>query len=521
MSNKKQLQDRPGQRPEDDRLLKLIEKFEELTNRRLPDKWLQDAVGLLLPGFTAVPPVTFVTAQPSPNYSNPERFEIGKLMAFESADHDSGQSQPIRTFFTPLENMTLAPLQFRLSRERTPDDQILHIEPNHGWVDTNIYFSWLPWRNKPSDSAKIGKLLELLSEDKELLPGTLEVYLVKGDTEIQLHPEWGLDSWHPNRNIESIVFPINHARELLAPFVFRLKIAEGRLETENGALDIEHDELALRFTFPSGNLKDPYRKAGLDENLVDGCTVVGNAIPVMNIDLKIWEPDLSYEDFINTSAMRPLGFAGVAPFKRSERSLNDDLDYAFDRIADLPYSTMLSIEFNENNRPVMRYALPTGMNSNPDTQVLFWMTQGESNNGRSFRYVDAAEIQPYQIRSPFIYRSHTIMPTFGGSNYKILSEGHGGNSLAMNISYPPNKLLTKNGIRDAVQRLLENTGYANCTVRGPVIEMRIIDGYRQRVAVVYIESKGGNNILRHHGDAIKKYCRQFMPVGIMLEIEQC
>ena len=90
----------------------------------------------------------------------------------------------------------------------------------------------------------------------------------------------------------------------------------GRETGETVNLDME--SLVLHFRLDEEPLQRLFVDAGIGEPLLSGISVFANALPVMNVDLKAWEPDETFEHFVRTSGMRPLGPAGIYPFRKGE-----------------------------------------------------------------------------------------------------------------------------------------------------------------------------------------------------------
>jgi hypothetical protein len=258
--------------------------------------------------------------------------------------------------------------------------------------------------------------------------------------------------------------------------------------------------------------------AGLSASGTAGFSVIGNAVPMANLDLKAWEPDATYADFVRTTNMKPLGFAGVVPYKKRE-----DLDAArasLDREiwSEPPSSTQISIELNSDGEMVSRYASPDPV-AGEDRQLLFWMTYGDEVNNLEFRYTEAEQIQPMHVVSASLRQSVTLMPCFGGYTCEKTYKGDMYKSLMLNYAAPPQMLLYKDTLLFLIKDLLARLGYKDRPVSGPFTELRKMEDGRQRVTVVYIGDTAMNPIRTQHIAAIQDYLDQRAPLGSRIVVE--
>jgi hypothetical protein len=368
------------------------------------------------------------------------------------------------------------------------------------------------------DASKMSALIRTY-RSIDALPVKLQISMLVGETEIKVRPDWGIGGWVPDSAVESIVFPLNYARRLMGPFLFRLRVSP-TYTLPNGRQVHLRDTMTLRFRFPEDDLVSLHSMAGLSPSSTAGFSIIGNALPMANVDLKAWEPDATYADFVRTTNMKPLGFAGVVPYKKRE-----DLDVAsasLDREiwSELPSSTQISIEFNSEGELVSRYALPDP-SAGEDRQLLFWMTYGDVMNNLKFRYTEAEQIQPMHVMSASLRQAVTAMPCFGGYTCEQAYKGDMYKSLMLNYASPPQMLLYKDSLLFLIKDLLTRLGYKDRPVSGPSTELRMTEGGRQRVTVVYVRDTAVNPIRAHHIAAIQDYLDQRAPLGsrIVLEVQ--
>ena len=204
----------------------LLDEIRHLTEPRSPAHLIQDASGLFTPGFTALPAVTIVGAKPPRTEMRPEKLTTGQLYPFNAEQSSAPDWRDLLTFFTPIENIEIPPVQFLVPPSKSRNISSLQAESKSGWKGTELYFAWIPWGPESVDqSAKLQAFLRIPDLARTLI-ANLEVFLAVDDREIRLEPLWGLDTWLPSPSAESIIFPVNYARRLIEPFIFRLRLSE-------------------------------------------------------------------------------------------------------------------------------------------------------------------------------------------------------------------------------------------------------------------------------------------------------
>jgi hypothetical protein len=497
----------------------LVERIECLTNPRIAGHLFQDATGLLVPGFTALPAVSVLAAAPPRNLKSPEHLAPGQLYSFEP-ETDSGESRKRElTFFTPVEDMSIRPVSFSNSPQEPGGVQDVLVESESGWNNIDLYFVWLPWDHAAAAGLKgIDSLISLVASDFGPA-GRLQVSLVSPDGEIPLFPKWGLRSWIADARVESLIFPLNYARHLLGPFFFRVGIASSYTMPDGRLFRLQSDTITLRFRFPQADLRSLYSMAGLSGTRQPGFSVIGNAVPIANIDLKAWEPGVTYSEFVRTSSMKPLGFACVARFKLDGEEDIGTAGSGDPTRFEMPISARLSLELDKTGEILPRYSIPGSGDADGDTQILFWMTHGSKINGRRFRYADTDRIQPMHATSLSLKQAGMAMPCFGGCDYRDSHRRDLYKSLMLGYGPTHQMLWHKDSLRFTVEHLLAVLGYGDHEVGGPSIELRVCDGVRRRVAVVYVSDNAINPIVRHNLDSIQDYLDQCAPVGSKVLIE--
>ncbi len=496
---------------------KLLKEVAELVKPRTPAQLAQDATGLFLPGFAALPAVSIVSARPSRSAVQPERFATGQLHAFET--EGDGEKRPLLTFFTPLENAAIPPVAIAAAASKARNVSLLQVEPRTAWDDSVLRFAWLPWGFDEADQGFQMDAITRISGLMPILASKLQATLIVDEIEIPLNPLWGLESWVPSPAVESILFPLNYARSAIEPFCFRLRIARSYDLPSGVTVAMQQKSFMLRFLFPEEELIQLYRRAGFSTVRSHGFSVVGNAIPMMNLDLKAWEPDTAYKDFVKTSNMKPLGFAGIVAFKQSREFIsNDDVERAVP--LRLPHATQFSIELSPEGKILSRYNVFLSGGNPEDSQLLFWMTYGEEINGSKFRYSDAEQIQPMQVISSSLQQALTLTPCFGGFACGRPDESDLYESLMLNYGAPPQMLLYRDSLRHTVVDLLSRLGYGDHAVREPAAELRVVGGQRRRVTVVHIQDNASNPLNPAHIKTMQNYIDHRAPIGstILLEV---
>ena len=494
----------------------LLDELQKLTEPQSVSSLFTDATGLFLPGFTALPAVSFVEARPPKASKLTEEFSTGQLFAFETQGGSS--SDRLLTFFTPAGNLKLPPVGFTPAAVVDVGVRDLLAESRIGWEDVELHFVWLPWdQDTIGDSAGV----EMLTRASALMGppvSGMQVSLVVKDEEIPVHPRWGLGEWVPASYVESVLFPLNCVRRLMEPFVFRLRMSPAYSLPDGRTVDLDQRSVMIRFRLSGDTISRLYDAAGLETATSPGFTVFGNALPLVNLDLKAWDPSMSYADFVKNANMRPLGLAGVVASPQGGESGEDGGGLGEGPPLHFPSHAQFSVEFGSDGELASRYTVldPTTEN---DSQILFWMSYGSRVNGLRFRHADRGtegenkQIQRMHVMSDSLARASTLVPCFGGADCRGGSDRDLYRSLMLNYTMNPQVLLYRDTLLTTVRDLLTRLGYAAHSVAPPSVEMRVIDGGRQRVVVIGVERGLEAPVKKHHLAAIQDYLDQRMPMG--------
>jgi hypothetical protein len=282
---------------------------------------------------------------------------------------------------------------------------------------------------------------------------------------------------------------------------------------------LDPKNLALRFSFPEADLAGLYSLVGLGPSVSPGFTVLGNILPVANVDLKAWVSGMSYREFIRTCNMRLLGFAGAVPFKARGGSKSYGLDLNQQVGSSLPNSTQIALGLDSEGEILCRFVRPEFVTGDDEYQLLLWVTHGDTLNGRHFKAAAIERIQPMQAESRCLRQAITVMPCFGGCNLDDCLEGDMYDSLMLNYNAPPQMLLCKPALINTVKLLLAGLGYSDRSVSGPFTELRLAEGGRQRVTTVSVKDNLMNPMKAHHIAAIQDYLDQRAPLGSKVFLE--
>jgi hypothetical protein len=500
-----------------DSIERLRGEIAQLLNPRVPAQLFQDASGLFVPGFTALPAVSIVPARPSRSSTQAEKFAAGQLYSFDVDYASSGGSKRVLTFFTPLGAFEVPPLNINTPPPKTKNVVTLQIETTTTWEPCELSFAWLPWGLDETDLAFQLGVLERFSQLPDVLVSRLRASLLVEGAEVPLNPVWGLGSWVPSPELESALFPVLRARHILEPFMFRLEISPSYTLPDGSVVALENKSISIQFTFPVEDLPRLYGKAGAGAQRLRSFSIIGNAIPVMNVDLKAWEPEATYTEFIKTSNMRPLGFAGLAAFKENRTLAMPDESPTPSL---LPYSTQFSIELSNEGALVSRYRLAGSGDEADERQLLFWMTHGDEINGLKFRYNDSEPIQTLQVTTPSFKQVVTATPCFGGFSCGAFNPENLYESLVLNYGAPPQMLLYRDSLVYTVRDILLRLGYQDFAVREPFTEVRVIGGERRRVTVVAIGADEHAPVEDAHIRVVQDYLDRRSPLGSKIVIER-
>lgn len=497
---------------------RLREFLRRLTEPMTLQDMVEESLGSLMPGFGALPAVAVAEFKPRLHNKAPESFRVGQLYQYQVITAESGKKPSGITFFTPLSNMTMPPVVFRTANSTSRSESILHAESKTGWNGIQLYFCLVPRFDDVMGQRSPANPHSRLAECRELFQVGMRAEIEIKQKRFPAVMYWGLDEWFPDSNTESLLFPLNYARSLVNPLVFRISI--GKLLERNGinSSDIGLSSIKLRFFFAAGDDHGLRRLLRGDGNTEGNFAIVGNAIPMVNVDLKTWEPETSFADFVRTSGMAPLGFAGVWPFKIDDTCNKSKHVSAFRY---LPPRAQLTITPEEKNAiSINRFSNAENTNR-VDEQVYFWMTHGSEINDQCYEYVDSEPIQPMQAISAGLIRTKMITPAFGGCELKYTKQDSAFKTIMLSLGIQPPRISTAADISHIVSYALARFGYQNYGVLTPRIEIRIVDGLRQRVITVQIQETSVTPIQEDHLKVINDYIRYHSPINLPVIVEQC
>jgi hypothetical protein len=241
--------------------------------------------------------------------------------------------------------------------------------------------------------------------------------------------------------------------------------------------------------------------------------VFGNGLPVMNLDLKAWLIKDSFAEFVRTAGMKPLGVAGIYPYIKSGKVPKEDLELVNSHV------NVFSLEIESNGQILSRYGLPGEKDTMENKQLLMWMTHGPLINGVNYKYGGTDIIQPLQKPSLLLNQTYTVLPCFGGYDCGESRESDWYKKLIISFSTPPQTLLYRDTLLHTIDELVAKLGYERVELKGPVTELRVIDGKRRRVTVVYLDNKGGKEIEPQHLAMIQSFIDDRSPLGGEFHLE--
>jgi hypothetical protein len=332
------------------------------------------------------------------------------------------------------------------------------------------------------------------------------------DRSLDLEPKWKLSSWVPERAAESLCFPLNYAYQLLSPFVFRLEFGPQLTSYDGQTVDLEMESLELHFRLREETLQRLYRDAGIGEPSLSGISVFANVLPVMNVDLRAWEPNEAFADFVRSSGMKPLGPAGIYPYRKAG---SKDLLGAVDA-----GSPVYSIQIDTSGAILNHYSLPGEKDTESTKQFFMWMTHGNTICGYHYKYNETEQFQPLHKASALLQPVFTIMPCFGGCDCVRSDESDWYNRLILSHAVPPQKLLYRDTLLATIEDLITRLGYRDVEIHEPGTELRVVEGARQRVTVVYLRNRGGKPLNARDISMVQGYLNDRAPIGsrIILEV---
>lgn len=493
----------------------LLDEIKALGDARHLSYVVQDATGLFVPGFTALPSVTILGSDSwrTKALSAPESWRTGDLIALTHEGDTNENPRLQRVFFSPVCDVTIPLLDISPADQTSRYARSFRVTPVDRWNALTLQFAVLPWEeDEGSDFEWTSDDLSVLGEVFDRFKLHLSAAAEVDGKRIELRPDWGPAPSSPVPVTDGARFPLNHARELVSPFLFRLSFSSELRLPDGERIALERQPVTLSFSYDEQAYQNLFREAGLGAPRRPGITVVANALPVANIDLKAWPAGDAFADFVREAGMKPLGLAGIFRFKRvGEQSIPDPLQ---------SHANVFSAEIDRDGMVLNRYGLPGEENAIKDKQLLLWMTLGSEANGSRFKYKPQAIRQPMEKSSEVLVNSKTILPCFGGAEC-FPGRGHGlHRSLMLNVAAAPQMFAFRDGLAHAAQQVVDSLGYDKITVESVAPELRVVGGVRRRVVVVYLDNRGRDSVDPKHSRALRTYLVDRSPIGTEVVIEE-
>lgn len=494
---------------------RLIEEIRTLARPRVVGELVQDTTGLFLPGFSALPAVSILSNKSWKTRikPQPETWRTGDIMVLNAVSGTRADAKQQEVFFTPVGEAVIPLIDMTPGRDVARFEKALQLKPKDRWETIELQFAFLPWDADREDVPWNSEDLLGISKVMAWAGRELRVTLELEGQRVRMSPKWGVSPWVAKSSLDSIRFPINYASQIISPFIFRVNIDTTQKLPNGRVVELTTEALTVNFEFPEDSLRTIYREAGLGQPDLSGISIFGNALPVINLDLKAWLHNDSFAEFIRTAGMKPLGVAGIYPYLKAGKVPKEDLELISSR------ANIFSIEIDANGQMLSRYALPGQDDTVDKKQLLLWMTHGSLINGALYKYGGADIIQPLQKPSLLLSQAYTVMPCFGGHDCYESGEGDWYKKLIMSYSTPPQTLLHRDSLVRAIEELVNKLGYDRVTVQSPVTELRVVGGSRKRVTVVYIKNSGGRAFEKRHLAMIQEFVADRLPVGVEIQLE--
>lgn len=499
----------------DAHLKQLLAEIESFTQSKILGDFLQDATGLFIPGLMALPAVSILSSESwvTRMKEGPERWRPGDLISLKTDEKSAAESPFEIAFFTPVVDVTIPLIDVEQGKEISKFEKTVELKPTDRWEKASIHFAVLPWDYRREQRTWTPEELLAISRAMETAGREITVELRMRDRSIDLEPKWTLSSWVPERAAESLCFPLNYAAQLLSPFVFRLEFGPKITSYDGEAVELDTESLDLHFRLREESLKRLYRDAEIGEPSLSGISIFANVLPVMNVDLKAWEPNETFADFVRTSGMKPIGPAGIYPFRKTGRK--ESLGPADSG------SPVFSVQIDPSSGPMLsHYSLPGEKETEKTKQFFMWMTHGNAISGYHYKYNETEIFQPLHKASALLQSAFTIMTCFGGGDCARGEEADWYNRLILGHAVPPQKLLYRDTLLATIEDLITGLGYRDVDIHEPGTELRVIEGSRQRVTVVHLRNRGGKPLDARDVSMIQGYLNDRAPIGsrIILEV---
>jgi hypothetical protein len=499
----------------EEQLERLLEEVRTLTRPRVLGDLVQDTTGLFLPGFTALPAVSILSNRSWKTRIKPqsERWRAGDIMALKAVSGTHADAKLQTVFFTPVGDIEIPLIDFSPGKDVARFEKSIQLKPKDRWESVELQFAFLPWDAEREQREWGSKDLLGISRVLEWAGRELDVTIELEGQRVPVNTTWGISPWVHKTSLDSIRFPINYATRIVSPFIFRIRIDNRQTLPGGRVIDLTKETLTLWFEYPEDSLRRVYREAGLGDPDLSGISVFGNALPVMNVDLKAWLLNDSYAEFVRTSGMKPMGVAGIYPYLKAGKVPKEDLEPLNAN------ANVISLEIERDGQVLSSYALPGEKDTVDNKQLLMWMTHGPLVNGVNYKYGGADIIQPLQKPSLLLNQTFTVLPCFGGYNCDESRNSDWYEKLVMSYATPPQSLLFRDSLIHTVEELVARMGYERVTVDGPHTELHVIGGARRRVTVVYLDNRGGRRLDPQHINTIQNYIDDRSPIGAEFLLE--
>ncbi|GEM_PF-3050592 len=497
----------------DDNLKKLLAEIKSFTESRIIGDFFHDSTGLFIPGLAALPAVSILSCESwvTRMKGGAERWRPGELISLKNDEESDSESPYGVVFCTPVVDVTIPLIDVDQGKEISKFEKTIELKPNDRWESVDMHFALLPWDYRREQRVWTSEELLAISRAMENIGREITVELRLRDRSLDLEPKWTLSPWVPERAAESLCFPLNYAYQLLSPFVFRLEFGPELTALDGQTVSLDMDSLELHFRLREESLQRLYREAGIGEPLLSGISIFANVLPVMNIDLKAWEPNETFSDFVRNSGMKPLGPAGIYPFRKAgTKEYFGPVDAG---------SPVFSIQIDAAGPVLNHYSLPGEKDTEKTKQFFMWMTHSSAISGYHYKYNEAEVFQPLHKASGLLQPAFTIMPCFGGGDCARSDETDYYSRLILGHAIPPQKLLYRDTLLSTIENLITGLGYRDIEIHEPVTELRVIDNARQRVTVVYLRNRGGRQIDTRDLSMIQGYLNDRAPIGSRIIVE--
>lgn len=467
----------------------------------------------LPPGPSAFPAVTILAAASTSGLRGTIRSEewtSGDLIALTGppGGAQEGRSADDRVYFMALGKMAVHPLDIVPGGDSDPTSCSLRVQPHERWDDCAVQFALLPWRRDDPGRSALHRSLADVGRHLAILGRELAVTAELDGETVPVQPSWGLAHAPFRPELEGIRLPLTRSAAAVEGFILRLRLGP-RMGFGGGARVLSGESISLRFHLPTKALESIWARTGIHANGDDGFSVRPNALPLAQVDLKAWLKDQAYDEFVRQADAKPLGCAGVFPYAHAPRN---------PRLASANGGRIvLSMNVDPQGDVLRRYTV-VGEPESPDSQLLFWVSQGPERNGQWFSYRSAQPRQPLERASSAFAGGACIVPAYSGA--AIAPSETPGSAFGLRASLAPQMFAFRDGLVGEALDILRLFGYEHAEIDGPVFEARILEGARRRAVVLYCRNPGGHRITTPHLGVLWNVLAQRVPPGMDVLVEE-